>query len=138
MIKNSEAIAVGGIKSKLKLKTIPTKSRFLENPQSQTNIQSTKNINDYSSSENEEAFYEKYEILEQIGQGANGVVFTCRHKKSDKIFAVKRSKCDIENMHHLKSSYNHTKRLHHEGVIHYKGLYIIPQKRVSYLVMEYF
>ena len=34
MIKNSEAIAVGGIKSKLKLKTIPTKSRFLENPQS--------------------------------------------------------------------------------------------------------
>lgn len=73
-----------------------------------------------------------------VGRGANGIVYRCRHIKTKKIYAVKKNRCDIENMAHVKASFAHTKKLCHHGIIGYKGLYITPQKRVSYLVMEYF
>ena len=41
-------------------------------------------------------------------------------------------------MQRIKLSYSRTKKLEHDSIINYRGLYITPQKRVSYLVMEYF
>ncbi len=58
-----------------------------------------------------EAFHEKYLLLELIGQGANGVVYKCLHRKTNKIYAAKKGRCEIENIAHVKASYNHTKKL---------------------------
>ena len=77
-------------------------------------------------------------MLDFIGRGANGKVYICKQKNTERFYAVKQCRCDIENIVHIKQSYNHTKKLDHSGIIHYKGLYISPQKRVSHLVMEYF
>ena len=126
-------------KPKLVLKNIVTKSRFLLDPGAGTTpLTSSTTLPVNQADETLEAFLEKYELLEKIGQGANGVVYKCRHKKLDKIFAVKKMRTEIETIPHVKSSYNHTKVLEHENIINYKGLYVARQKGVSYLVMEYF
>ena len=39
---------------------------------------------------NYNSFEEKYELLEKIGEGANGCVFKCQHKINRKIYAAKR------------------------------------------------
>ena len=40
-------------------------------------------------------FHSKYEILNKIGEGANGIVFKCIHKRTEKHYAVKKLSFEI-------------------------------------------
>ena len=42
--------------------------------------------------EKKNLFFEKYDILEKIGEGANSTIYKCKSKRSNKIYAVKINK----------------------------------------------
>lgn len=91
-----EKPALNKLKFKLKLQTIPNKSKYLtKQDQGITPLTTTNEVPCSAMLETLESFKEKYKILEQVGQGANGVVYRCEHIKSKRIYAVKRSRCDI-------------------------------------------
>lgn len=79
----------------------------------------------------------KYELLEKIGEGSNGLVRKCRSRESGKIFAVKSCTFEDEHLPHLKSNFLLVSRLRHPHIVHYESLYIDMQKRTAWLVMEY-
>lgn len=80
---------------------------------------------------------EKYQLLEQIGQGSNGIVKKCRVKGKDAIYAVKRMKLDVEDCSELKKNFRMISNLSHENIISYKAIYLDIPKRVCHLVMDY-
>ena len=82
-------------------------------------------------------FKEKYEMLEKIGQGSNGVVRKCRHKKRDIVYAVKCMQMDEEQILFLKKNFLFIKSLNHPNIIRYRRMFLDLPKRSCYLVMDF-
>lgn len=66
---------------------------------------------------------EKYDLDKKIGEGANGTVYRCLHKKSKKEYAVKVFSMDHEHVRELKKNFLFMKELKNIGIIKYKALY---------------
>jgi serine/threonine protein kinase len=83
-----------------------------------------------------ELFESKYELLEKIGEGTNGVVRRCKKRSTGEYFAVKSFAVEDEQIPGLKSNFLNMKRLRHPNIIKYQALYIDAKKRMGWLVME--
>jgi serine/threonine protein kinase len=82
-------------------------------------------------------FEQRYEILEKIGEGANGFVNKCRKLRSGKIYAVKSLMMEEEHIMELKENFLAIYSLDHPNIVKYKALYIDMRKKLCYIVMEY-
>ena len=82
-------------------------------------------------------FDEKYELGKKIGEGANGLVRECLHKKKNKKYAVKTMMMDEEHIVSLKNNFFNVRELNHPNIVRFKALYLDMKKHLSYLVMEY-
>jgi len=78
-----------------------------------------------------------YELAETLGEGANGLVKRCIHRKTGMEFAVKMSEIEEEHILTLKKSFKAIRSLHHPDIIKYHAMYIAMHKRTCYLVMDY-
>lgn len=76
-------------------------------------------------------------MCETLGEGANGWVKRCIHRKSGLEFAVKMSEIEEEHILSLKKSFKAIRSLHHPDIIQYHAMYIALSQRTCYLVMDY-
>ena len=76
-------------------------------------------------------------MLEKIGEGTFGVVKKCRHKKKNKIYAVKCMDLNEEHLIFLKKNFKFIRPLEHPNIIKYRALYLDIPKSTCYLVMDY-
>jgi serine/threonine protein kinase len=82
-------------------------------------------------------FDQKYEMGKKIGEGANGLVRLCTHRKKQQVFAVKTMMMDEEHILSLKKNFLTVRALQHPNIIKYRAIYLDMKKHLSYLVMEY-
>lgn len=68
---------------------------------------------------NSSHFELKYELLEKLGEGSNGVVRKCRNKATGELFAVKTFSFEEEHIAHLKENFMMMKRLRHSCIVRY-------------------
>ena len=84
-----------------------------------------------------EAFYAKYDLMEKLGQGCNACVYKCQEKLTGKLYAVKKTKLEDEQVEEAKETFFNIKALQHPQISFYKAFYYDSQQRVSFIVMEY-
>ncbi len=67
----------------------------------------------------------------------HGIVRKCESKKTKKIYAVKTSMIDDEQVLDFQNNFLAVHRLKHPSIIMYKALFYDLKKHNSHLVMEY-
>lgn len=92
---------------------------------------------DTPTAKNIKEFSTDYELAETLGEGANGWVKRCIHRKTGKEYAVKMSEIEEEHILTLKKSFKAIQSLNHPDIIKYHAMYIAMHQRMCYLVMDY-
>lgn len=97
-------------------------------------FQSLSALRDKSISQN---FFNFFEIIEKVGEGAHSVVYKCREYKSGSIYAVKQTKKkDPEFIANMRNSYEILKNLSHQSIAQGKMFFVNDKKLTCYLVTE--
>ena len=83
-----------------------------------------------------EVFKQKYELLEKVGEGSDGVVYKCVKKRTGQAYAVKCFKVEDDHLAQLKENFNTIRKLKHSNILKHEALYIDMKKHQGWLVME--
>lgn len=83
----------------------------------------------------ENRFDEMFELGKKIGEGASGCVNLCTSKRDAKIYAVKRSRGDVEMLRISKRTFKIMKTLNHPFIIKAKCLYLNEVSEDIHIVM---
>ena len=122
---------IENLKSTLKENTIFKKNFLLNEKRISNIIQSSSSLhngspeleNDQNNCDYQEGnsshFELKYEFLEKLGEGSNGIVRKCRNKSTGELFAVKTFSFEEEHIAHLKENFMMMKRLRHSCIVRY-------------------
>lgn len=82
----------------------------------------------------------EFEILQTLGTGSFGRVRLGRHKKTNKIYAIKMLKkaeiIKLKQMDHIYSEYTILSMLNHPFIVEMKGISVTDQKYLHF-VLEY-
>lgn len=78
-----------------------------------------------------------FELSKKIGEGASGCVNICTSKRDGKVYAVKRTRGDVEMLRISKRTFKILKTLNHPLIIKAKCLYLNEVSEDIHFVMEY-